>query len=214
MEETKLMPEFITKKVADLPPKAEKRRKILTWKTKLKLVVVALIVLMGLFFWGAYQVDKYFETHNLRFQTPIQTPIIIEKREAKATIHLVAEALAKEEAKPDPLSPIERMICNRFGEDCILALAVSNAENGTRECDRISPPNKDGSIDIGLWQLNSYNHLQPKGKHKLADLINCEYNNQVAFEVYTSRDKTFDRWVAYNQAKYVKAFNHYVSLLK
>lgn len=57
-----------------------------------------------------------------------------------------------------------------------MALAVSHAENGTRVCDRKSPVNKNGTYDIGLFQINTV-HWKRFG---LETLMTCEGNTNAA----------------------------------
>lgn len=93
----------------------------------------------------------------------------------------------------------EAQICRIFRKDCKVALAVSQAENGTRECDRVSiKPNKDGTIDRGLWQLNSRYH---------PFITDCLENTKRAYEIYKSRGNSFSAWSAFNNGSYKKYLN-------
>ena len=90
---------------------------------------------------------------------------------------------------------VKKYICDKFGQDGDLALLVVHAENGTLNCGRVSPVNTNGTIDRGLWQLNSAYH----------DFIpDCYANTDRAYEIYQSRGNSFDRWSAYNNGSYLK----------
>lgn len=92
----------------------------------------------------------------------------------------------------------EEYICYKFGKDCRLALAVSQAENGTRQCDRFGV-NTNKTIDVGIFQLNTV-HLK-KG-WKLADLTDCKKNIDYAYEIYQAQG--WNPWVAYANQSYKK----------
>lgn len=92
----------------------------------------------------------------------------------------------------------EEYICYKFGKDCRLALAVSQAENGTRQCDRFGV-NTNKTIDVGIFQINTV-HLK-KG-WKLADLTECHKNVDYAYEIYQAQG--FEPWVAYKNKSYLK----------
>lgn len=108
--------------------------------------------------------------------------------------------------KPKPLtlkgisldSKINKYICKKFGNDCIVALAVVHSENGTMECDRVSRQNTNGTIDRGLWQLNS-------AYHPFID--DCYKNTDKAYAIYLSRGKSFDRWYGFTGGNYKKFLN-------
>ena len=79
------------------------------------------------------------------------------------------------------------------------ALAVSQAENGTRQCDRESKPNRDGSIDYGLFQINSI-HLS-KG-YTVSELKDCYRNIEIAFEIY--KQSGWHPWTVYKTGRWKK----------
>lgn len=104
-----------------------------------------------------------------------------------------------------PVSPqtftIEQKICHVFGKkDCALALAVSHAENGTRACDRMNV-NTNKTIDVGIFQINS---VHMKKGYTLADLIDCDKNIEIAYEIYKAQG--FNPWVAYTNKSYLKFY--------
>ena len=83
---------------------------------------------------------------------------------------------------------VEQKICKVFGKkECANALAISHAENGTRQCDRINI-NKNGSFDVGIFQINSI-HGYP-----LKDLVDCDKNIQYAYKIFTEQGN-WSAWV-------------------
>lgn len=87
----------------------------------------------------------------------------------------------------------------RNGDIVKLALAVSQGENGTRQCDRVSKANSNGSYDIGVWQINTIH------THRISveDLKDCLKNIQFAHKLFTEQ-KGFGAWVVYNRGLYKK----------
>lgn len=166
-------------------------------------LAVAFVVLLAMF-WGLYFVNSWFNSHQFKFQIPVEfrKPIWVERRAVKLHSH---EAIAKTpEPAPEYANPVEQMIYSKFAEKFgaevgNLAVAVSWAENGTRQCDRISKPNKNGTTDFGLWQINTI-HLK---RFKLADVIDCEKSTDIALQIYTEQGG-FQAWVGYTSGAYKK----------
>lgn len=84
-----------------------------------------------------------------------------------------------------------------------MALAVSHAENGTRQCDRVNV-NNNKSIDVGLFQLNS---IHFKKGYTLKDFADCEKNIKIAYEIY--KRQGWQPWVAYTSGAYKKFIKLY-----
>lgn len=105
--ELSLMPAFIEKKIKDLPPKRAKKNGSL--KRKLTLSVIVLSVITGLVGYSVYQADKWFDSHEINFQSPVklQAPVtitkVVEKELKPSEIYeaMVQEAKAQEH-KPEP----------------------------------------------------------------------------------------------------------------
>lgn len=160
-------------------------------------VVVALVLLVAGTF-ALYQINKFFEVNTLKFQSPVQKPIWIEKRpEVVHKPSAIYEAMAATR-KPEYKDPIDQYICTKFGTACDIAVRVARAENGTGQCDRVNQ-NKNGSIDIGRFQINSL-HLK---RFPLAKVVECKGNVDVAFQIYTEQGG-FQAWVAYTNGSYLK----------
>ena len=85
------------------------------------------------------------------------------------------------------------MICRVFGKDCAIAKAISQAENGTRQCDRIGV-----SGDIGIFQIAPQFHYN-KVKH-IDDLKDCLTNILVAKQIYDASG--WFPWVVFNKKTY------------
>ena len=70
-------------------------------------------------------------------------------------------------------------------------LGVATAESGLRT-DAVSPPNSNGTVDRGLWQINSVHGKDP------ARLMDPAYNTQVAFELWSSAGNSWRPWSTFN----------------
>lgn len=80
-----------------------------------------------------------------------------------------------------------------------MALAISQAENGTRSCNRESKPNSNGTKDHGVFQINEV-HLK-KG-YTINDLHNCLTNIRIAKEIYDRQG--WNPWTVYKTGVYKK----------
>ena len=90
--------------------------------------------------------------------------------------------------------PVEAQIRRIFKNESKTALAVSQAENGTRECDRVHV-NKDGSKDIGVFQLNTVHSAK-------GDLYDCTENIKIAKQIFDRQ--SWNPWVVYQTGAYKK----------
>lgn len=82
------------------------------------------------------------------------------------------------------------------GEDLITAVAVALAESSGNEKANNAGMNSNGTVDYGLWQINSI-HGPDLGR-----VYDPYYNASLAFKVYSDRDHTFAPWVAYDKGSY------------
>lgn len=177
-----------------------KQRQVRQPKGRLKryLILLTLTTLVGLAFYGTYKINQFFENNKLVFQSPISlsfnAPLFVAPREKPKAVTIVKEIKGN-----SPLNELQQYICDKFGSDCKLALAVAKAENGTMQCDRFNI-NSNGTVDFGVFQINTV-HLK-KG-YKISDLIDCKKNVDIAFEIF-SQQKGFQAWVAYNNGNYKK----------
>lgn len=84
-------PRHFTQAKAKVTKPAKKESKGLSWKVKVPAVTITvLLVIFGI----AYGIDSFFDSYDLKFQTPIiiQTPVKIESREAKMVSPVIQEA--------------------------------------------------------------------------------------------------------------------------
>lgn len=146
-------------------------------------------------FWGTYQVNRFFDHYTLEFRSPVQSPVVVKERpevlayEAAAQVAPLWQQLG--------LTGIEKEICQRFGTECKMALAVSQAENGSRQCDYVNK-NKNRTVDVGLFQINTL-HFD---KYSQRQLVDCGTNLNAAWELY--QDQGWNPWVAYLNGSYKK----------
>jgi hypothetical protein len=80
-----------------------------------------------------------------------------------------------------------------------MALAISQAENGTRQCDRVAGPNKNGTYDYGLFMINEV-HLK-KG-YTIAQLKDCNFNIKVAKAIFDRQG--WNPWSTLKNGSYKK----------
>src|ERR1044072_948740 len=131
-----------------------------------------------------------FAQWHSEYQFNIQNIFKIEPRE-KPVVHVhLKEAQAKEPT-------IEEYICS-FAWDCKTALAVARAESGMH-CDAQNINKGTNSLDLGIMQINSV-HLK-KG-WKVAQLLDCKTNVQLAYEIY--QGSGWSAWSTINNGSYKK----------
>lgn len=112
-------------------------------------------------------------------------------------IHIIHTAKANTAAMST-----EEYICFVFGaKECPTALAIAQAESGLR-CDAQNVNKGTNSLDLGVMQINSV-HLK-KG-WKVADLLNCHKNIDLAFEIY--QGSGWNAWTTYTNKSYKRFLN-------
>ena len=179
------------------PIKQKKLKRSKRVKVLLGLSVIAFIG--GLYL--NYHYTKYLNDWEVQFRSPIQNWLVIEPRLGKAKAHVAyAETTAqrKELWELLGLTGVEKDICVAFGKDCQMALAISQAENGARQCDRIViEPNN--TVSIGLFMINSV-HFK---KFPVAQLVTCGGNIAAAKQIYTEQGN-WNAWSVYKNQSYKK----------
>ena len=85
------------------------------------------------------------------------------------------------------------------GKNLVIAIAVAMAESGG-DPNAINTANKDGSIDRGLWQINSV-HTQ----FQQSRLFDPAYNAFAAFQI--SGGSNWFPWASYTNGRYQKFLN-------
>jgi cell wall-associated NlpC family hydrolase len=83
------------------------------------------------------------------------------------------------------------------GVALLLAVEVSFAENGSHDPRLFSKPNKDGSIDRGLWQINDKAHPN----YSDADMRDGLKNAKAAFKI-SDGGKNWTPWTTFNNGAY------------
>jgi murein DD-endopeptidase MepM/ murein hydrolase activator NlpD len=83
------------------------------------------------------------------------------------------------------------------GNDLVIAVAVSKAEDGNSDPARVSPTNNNGTTDYGLWQINSV-HKDLFNKYNWKDPLS---NAQMAKAVWDSQG--WKGWSTYNANKHL-----------
>ena len=89
---------------------------------------------------------------------------------------------------------IEEKIAKTFPENPMIMLAIAKAESGMNPL--ASHKNTNGSVDIGLFQINSIH-----GKDQL-ELFDVDHNLEVARQVYEKQG--LGAWVAFSSGAYLK----------
>jgi hypothetical protein len=90
-------------------------------------------------------------------------------------------------------SSVTELICNVFGKNCKIALAIAKAESGLR-CDAIG----DGSLNpksYGLFQIRAFWNRPPPEK-----LLDCYENIKYAHEIFNYSG--WSPWSAYTNGSY------------
>ena len=94
---------------------------------------------------------------------------------------------------------IRAYICPKLGDKCNIFIGILKAENGSHECTRDNRGlNRNGSIDIGLTQIN----WTPASPYSFEQLQDCKFNLDIAMKKYETRG--FQPWAAYNSGRYLK----------
>lgn len=111
---------------------------------------------------------------------------------------------------PNPLGPIDADLSTKAarvaayahnagwsGEALVIAIAVAKAESGWK-FDAKGGPNKNGTYDYGLFQINEIH--KPSDAEKTMPLPNAKR----AFAIYKGAGNRFSPWSAYNNGAYKK----------
>jgi hypothetical protein len=92
-----------------------------------------------------------------------------------------------------------------FKDQAVTMRAICQAENGTQDPKRISKPNKNGTLDYGLCQINTIHLWRVGGDY--TKLLDAETNLRVAKEIFDDRsryDDGFNAWTTYLHGKHKK----------
>ena len=146
---------------------------------------------------GFFKVASWFDTHTIHKQRILsmtwKLPIEIQKREPQ----IIEKQIVLD--YPDEIdTDLEKYICEKFGVyDCKTALAIAKAESGLRE-DAINV-NSDGSIDLGIFQINSVHYK--KAGCLLKDVVDAFKNVDCGYQIFEAQG--FGPWVVYQNGNYL-----------
>jgi hypothetical protein len=85
------------------------------------------------------------------------------------------------------------------GNDLIVAVAIAKAESGWQMVR--GGPNKNGTYDWGIWQINDSN------KPSMSTRNNATSNALAAYRLYQGRGRKFTDWATYNDGTYQKSMS-------
>lgn len=165
-------------------------KKSLKWKL-LAIVVIVILLVVGINY-GLYRYNEWSAKYKRIWQYPVlvkfQRITFVKEREPEV---IISPLVHPKEAETD----VEKYICEVFGNfECQVALAVMEAESGGNP--EAWNANNNGTLDVGLWQINSIN-WETCGM-SMSDLLNPYKNTDCAKILYDRADSSFTPWVVYN----------------
>lgn len=172
-------------------PKRAKKIPIITTK-KSKTGCFPLIFIAYLLFWAVY---GWMNTSEI-VEAKIDNLSDVKVEEVKTTtpdVKVEPEVIL--EVVEPILDSIESYICSKDW-DCKIALAVLKSENFNMNCQAINTGNSDGSVDKGLWQVNSIHGRTD------TELFDCYANTDIAYGIYQSQG--WNAWTGYWRGNYKK----------
>lgn len=108
---------------------------------------------------------------------------------------------------PEPPKPktLDDLFTEYFGDNANTMKAICAAESGLT-ADAISKPNRNGTLDYGLCQVNSIHLWRVAGDY--TRLLDAETNIRISKDIYDDRlswdDDGFKAWTTYNHKKHLK----------
>jgi len=169
-------------------------------KLDITLSIIGVIITLVLILGGLYKISKFFDTHTINYQYPISVHITYHKPiYFTPRVVSVNQTIVNSIEKNSPLTPDQQYVCDKFGKDCNIALAIFRAESGFKH-DAINI-NSNGTVDFGCFQINSI-HLKNIDTTNI-NLLNCKDNIDIAYKIYTQW-KGFKAWSAFNNGAYKK----------
>jgi len=171
------------------------------YKNQLRLGILLILIILSVASISIIlkAINNFFDQNYIQFNRviniEIKAPFEIKKRaENPQEVIKIVEQLPKlEEVNSD----IEKYICDKWGiYQCQVALAVAKAESGLKE-DAFNV-NSNGSIDVGIFQINSV-HYKKQGC-SLKEIIDPYKNVDCAYEIYQSSG--WNAWSVYNNGSF------------
>lgn len=97
-------------------------------------------------------------------------------------------------------SPVKKYIADKFGVyDAKIALGIVQAESGFNE--EAWNINTNGTIDVGLWQINSIHFKQPGCS--LKEVLDPIRATDCAYNIYKASGNKWNAWVTWNTGAYL-----------
>lgn len=170
--------------------------------SKRKAIIIGSLVFFGLavIYSLLITINTWFNENKFIFQSPVTVtfnkPVQIVKRELlrPQIIEIVNELPEMKD-----LTPIESYICDdrHWGLlNCRIALAVAKAESNLR-ADTFNV-NTNGSIDIGIFQINSVHYKKPGCS--LQDVTDPYKNVDCAYQIW--KDSGFHPWSVFKNGSF------------
>lgn len=175
-------------------------------KTKLNkkyLLIGTLLVLVTLtgFLLLAQRLVKHFDRYSYSVRlNPVQvTWLGFVDRQVRIPV-VQTRYLNPEGEKIEFETDIEKYICEKFGEDCLTAIAVARAESGMRKDALNSNDGSPRNVDVGIFQINLKYHEKREGC-SLAELTDQYKNVDCAYTIY--KEQGFEPWVAFQRGMHL-----------
>lgn len=177
------------------------KNKARTKKATLGIILALLTGVIVLGFLTLQKIALWTDSNRLVVQNPLQVglqrPVRVEKRElARPVVQYVSTEGESLEFETD----IEKYICEKFGQDCLTALAVAEAESGMREDALNSNDGSPRNVDVGVFQINLKYHEHREGC-SLGELTDPYKNVDCAYQIY--QEQGFEPWVAYQRGMHL-----------
>ena len=167
-------------------------------KTKILAGMGAVIVFLGLLNGLWHVVSAWYDTHTIKFNQVVIVSfnkpfeVIERKPEIKEVVRVI------ESVDINKLTDIEKYICEKWGVyECQVAVAVARTESGLKE-QAFNTFNKNGTLDVGVFQVNSVHFNQPGCS--LKELVYAKKNVDCAYEIY--KKSGWGAWSAYNSGAF------------
>lgn len=152
-----------------------------------------LLFLITIFlFIALYALNAFFNSFYFVFQLPIElrkrefiNPFVSEERK------IVKKALAKER---EFTNPIEKEIFEVFGEKYFdETMRILKCENANLD-PKATHKNKDGSVDFGIFMINSYWNGFNKSVNNEKFLLDSSINIRIAWKLFKDSGYSFKLW--------------------
>jgi hypothetical protein len=174
------------------------------WRIRTGVWVILGILIIGLAFAGTKAISNWFDGHKIQFNQVIniqvQSPITIKDREVE--VKQIVQVINQIPNPVDLKTDTEKYIYEKFGiENYKQAIAIARAESGLRE--DAWNVNTNGSIDIGIFQVNSVHFKDPGCS--LKEVTTMKGNVDCAYEMF--KVSGFNPWVAFKSGAFIEKLN-------